>query len=100
MSRFAVGDRVCTVSSIVRAEDWTPEALRQRRFPATGTVVQERTGHGLCYAVKHDGHESTGYYAPQELELVPKVTRKVRFPGLRSAWLAMRLALYDWRHPQ
>lgn len=96
MPYFAVGAHVRTVSTSAPAKDWTPEALRSRRFPATGTVVKEHNGHGLCYEVKHDDYKDSGYYEPHELLHVPK---KVRFPRLRQAWLAIRLAIYDYGHP-
>jgi hypothetical protein len=57
---------------LIRTEstDWSPEALRLRRFGVTGVVVDFSDSHGLIFAVQHrDG--SIAYYEPQELEVLP-----------------------------
>ena len=60
------GDTVTTVAIPDPPTDWTPEALRSRRFGVAGTIVDEHNSHGLCYEVQHlDG--SIGYYDPREL---------------------------------
>jgi len=68
---FALGDHVRTVVTQNQAQDWLPEVMQHRRFPTTGIVIKEHNSPGLCYAVKHDYYEDTGYYEPHELELAP-----------------------------
>lgn len=52
------------------SSDWTAEAKRARRWGVRGEIVAVKTGHGLCYEVRHDGDGSLAFYEPRELKLV------------------------------
>ena len=66
---WMLGTKVRTVRSRTESKDWTPDALKQRRWDVCGDILRHSDSHGLCYLVKHeDGTE--GWYERRELVLL------------------------------
>jgi hypothetical protein len=61
--------RVETARPETMSTDWTAEAKKARRWGVRGEIVAVKTGHGLCYEVRHDDG-SLAFYEPRELRLV------------------------------
>lgn len=67
-----------------KADDYTSEGEKNRRWGITGVIVAHHDSHGLCYDVKHDDDDSIRTYDPDELELSGGVRQsepKKRYPG-------------------
>lgn len=67
-----------------KADDYTDEGEKNRRWGVTGAIIAHHDSHGLCYDVKHDDDKSVGTYDPDELELVGaylEYRRYKRYPG-------------------
>jgi hypothetical protein len=60
------GKSVMTAPTI-RARDFSPEAVAQRREGVRGTVVRHSDAHGLCFLVKYDDGGGEGWFDPDEL---------------------------------
>lgn len=71
-TRLSNGTKVKTLYAVTRDEDWSSEALKNRKWGVEGEVVSHHDSHGLCYEVRHpDG--TIGCYDPTELEVLPIV---------------------------
>lgn len=61
-----LGTQVLTTED-AGADDWTEEALADRKWGVKGTIIDRSDSHGLCYCVKHEDG-STAWYEPAELK--------------------------------
>ncbi len=59
------GRNVITAPTL-RARDFSPEAVAERRSGARGTGVRHSDSHGLCFLVKYDAG-GEGWFDPDEL---------------------------------
>jgi len=65
--RLGNGTRVVKFQSNHTGNDWSVEAIKNRKFNETGTIIGHHDSHGLCYDVRHDSDGSIGCYDPHEL---------------------------------
>jgi hypothetical protein len=59
------GTTVETVKPEVESDDWSPDALQQRRWGVSGKIVGSSNQHGLIFQVEHDGTKA--WYERREL---------------------------------
>ena len=52
-----------------KADDYTAEGKKNRKWGVIGVIVGHHDSNGLCYDVRHDDDGSRGTYDPDELEL-------------------------------
>ncbi len=65
-----------------KAEDYTAEGEKRRRWGVGGVIIAHHDSHGLCYDVKHDDDGSVGTYDPDELTFTKgRDWPKKRYPG-------------------
>ena len=69
-----------------KADNYTAEGKKKRKWGVTGIIIAHHNSHGLCYDVRHDDG-SVGTYDPDELELIgsfrkPKKPCRGRIAGL------------------
>lgn len=50
-------------------DDWTEEALANRKWGVGGRVIGYSDSHGLCYEVEHEDG-TVGWYNPSEIEVI------------------------------
>jgi len=80
-------------AAALEQRDFLPETIR--RASVNGLVVRSKTGHGLCYEVRHVDGEC-GWYDPDELTKLAPVESALRVSPDRAccrmcetAWLAV-----------
>jgi AMMECR1 domain-containing protein len=51
-----------------KADNYTDEGVKKRKWGVNGVIIAHHNSHGLCYDVRHEDG-SIGTYDPNELEL-------------------------------
>jgi hypothetical protein len=64
---LGLGATVETIRPDLESTDWEPEALKNRRWGVSGTVVGRSDAHGLCFIVEHEDG-TTAWYERRELK--------------------------------
>ena len=63
------GTQVQTTKKNTPDSEWSPEALKNRRWGVKGEIIDAHDSHGICYDVMHVD-KSIGCYDPSEFVVI------------------------------
>ncbi len=79
-----------------KADDYTADGEKNRRWGVTGIIMGHHDSHGLCYEVRHDDDGSVGCYDPDELELSGSVREEWSKPPVQPCSGCRRIGKSCW----
>ena len=92
-SGFKFGDPVRTIAVQNPPTDWSPDAVRSRRFGVAGVVIGFHDSHGICFDVRHEDDGTIGCYDARELAPLPLgAPGPLKMPSAAEMGISVRLA--------